>query len=77
MANIPDAVFYVKRVPSIVVDDDGGHVHLCYDVGKNATFEVVLSRNVWLMARKCANQVTDQLTARGSVVAFNGDHAEH
>lgn len=64
-ANI-DAVFYCRTVPQILVED--GHFHICYDVGRNARFEIVLPPHVYFKALKRANQAADEFHDNPTVV---------
>lgn len=63
-----DAVFFIQQLPSVEFRE--GMFHVCYDIGKQATFEVVMSPNVFLKALKRANKASDEFHAKGDVVGI-------
>ena len=44
-----DAIFYVAKPPSVEFRD--GVFHICYSIGRRATFEVVMPPKAFLRAR--------------------------
>jgi len=60
-----DAVFWISQPPTITLRD--GMFHICYDIGKRASFELVMSPNVFLKARAAGSK---------AVRAFEADICE-
>jgi hypothetical protein len=75
-SNSLDAMFYVREVPGITFEDDG-LVHLVYQVGKRANFEVVLSPSVFLKALRVANRVADEFHDRATVAPIKKGRGGH
>ena len=44
-----DAIFFIDRVPNVSFED--GLFRICYDIGKNARFEIVMRPAVFQQAR--------------------------
>jgi hypothetical protein len=53
-----DATFYVAKAPTVEFRD--GLFHICYDMGKRATFEIVMPPKAFLKARMLGNEVIAQ-----------------
>lgn len=56
-----DAVFFIGRPPTITFRE--GMFHICYDIGKRAAFELVMSPNTFLRARKAGAQAVSAFEA--------------
>jgi hypothetical protein len=50
-----DAIFFVTKAPSVEYKD--GLFHICYDIGKHASFEVVMPPKAFVKARLLGSEV--------------------
>jgi hypothetical protein len=66
-----DCVFYISKAPRITFG--GGMFHICFEIGRQARFEVVLSPHVYLTARRRADKAIAEFEAR-EVVEMRGKH---
>jgi hypothetical protein len=53
-----DAIFFVPDGPEIRFED--GLFHVCYVIGKQARFEIVLTPKAFLVALRHANRIADE-----------------
>lgn len=74
-----DAIYYIEKPPLISFED--GMFHVCYDIGKSAHFEVVMSPNVYLKTLRRAHSVVGRFhEGKGNVLAFDdtkSDSGQH
>jgi hypothetical protein len=76
-ANSLDCVFFIERTPGIELRD--GMVHICYAIGRQAKFEVVLAPSTFLKALRNARQIADEFhEGSRNVVAIprSGDESD-
>lgn len=55
MPNDLDAIFYIQKPPTVSFSD--GMFRVCFDIGKRASFELVMSPNTFLKMRKISGEV--------------------
>jgi hypothetical protein len=65
-----DAIFFVPDGPDIFFQD--GLFHVCYKLGREVQFEVVLTPNVYLKALRRANRVAAEFTSGCKVIPLRG-----
>lgn len=56
-----DVIFYIQKPPAIEFRD--GMFHLCYEVGRKATFEIVMPPKAFMEARMLGSEVLAQWQA--------------
>jgi len=68
-----DCVFWIRQPPKVTLES--GNFHVCFDVGRNAVFELVMSPNTFLKMRRGGQRVVDEFHASSEVVPLKRNKA--
>jgi hypothetical protein len=69
-----DAIFFVPEGPDIFLQD--GLFHICYKLGRDVQFEVVLTPNVYLKALRQGNRVAAEFTSGCKIIPLQRPEPE-